>query len=91
MRFQWCAIEGASLVSLLDGLAKSGWIVRQNAVHDRRSKTVQLTDKAHDTLAHIHATARQLREELLSVLSVQELKQCMQTLQKIKARAKKCS
>jgi len=80
-------IEGASLVTLLDGLAKTGWIVREDVPHDRRSKTVKLTDKAHDTLTHIHATASKLRKELLSVIPESELKQCMQVLQKIKERA----
>lgn len=84
-------IEGASLVSLLDGLAKSGWIVRKDVPHDRRSKTVQLTEKAHETLAHIHATADHLREELLSVLTQQELEHCVQVLQKIKVRAEEIS
>ena len=80
-------IEGASLVSLLDGLAKAGWIERQDMPEDRRSKRVLLTDKAQQTLAHIHATANQLREQLLSAIPKHDLELCMRVLQKIKARA----
>ncbi|MDF2530045.1 MAG: hypothetical protein K0Q57_925, partial [Gammaproteobacteria bacterium] len=53
----------------------------------RRSKTVHLTQQSEKTLTEIIAIARQLRDELLEVVSEAELKQCMAVLQKIKAQA----
>jgi MarR family transcriptional regulator for hemolysin len=80
-------IEGPTMAGLLDRLEKAGWIERKDAPHDRRSKTVHLTKKSHKTIDEIYAIAEQLRDELLAPVPEQELKQCMQVLQKIKLKA----
>lgn len=84
-------IEGATLVPHLDGLARDGWIIRKDVVLDRRSKTVELTEKSQDTLTQIHGTANQLRRELLSFIPESELQQCLHTLEKIKSKAETLS
>jgi len=80
-------IEGATLVGLLDRLAKDGWIVRKGVLNDRRSKTVHLTPKAQTTLIEIHKKADTLRNELLASVSKQELNICIKVLQHIKQSA----
>jgi MarR family transcriptional regulator for hemolysin len=80
-------IEGPTLAGLLDRLAQAGWIERKELPHDRRSKTVHLTDKSQETLSQIYAVAKQLRDELLGDIPEAELKQSMIVFQKIKAKA----
>jgi MarR family transcriptional regulator, transcriptional regulator for hemolysin len=84
-------IEGPTLVSLLDGMMADGWIVRRESTEDRRSKTVHLTDKAHEVLPRINAAAAQLRHELLAGIPEQELIRCMGILRQIKDRAESVS
>lgn len=84
-------IEGPTLVSLLDGMMADGWIVRRESTEDRRSKTVHLTDKAHEVLPRINAAASQLRRELLAGIPEQELMRCMDVLRQIKDRAESVS
>jgi MarR family transcriptional regulator for hemolysin len=84
---QRTGIETATLVRLLDRLAKDGWIKRQAVQGDRRSNLVMLTEKSCQTLEKIHDTANQLREELLAEITDQELNACMKILSKIRMRA----
>ncbi len=80
-------IEGPTLVGLLDRMARDGWLERHESSEDRRSKTVHLTDKANDVLRHIRSVATQLRRELLSGMSPDDLRLCMQVLERVKERA----
>ena len=81
-------IEGATLVGLLDRLAASGWIVRENTSHDRRSKIVNLSPKAHKKLIPIRKIVNELRNETLNILSQQELTMCIKLLLRIKLHLK---
>ena len=80
-------IEDSTLVRLLDRMTADGWLVRRESAQDRRSKTVHLTDKAHEILKEIRAVAFQLRRELLAGIPVEDLRQSMSVLQRIKERA----
>ncbi len=80
-------IEGPTLVGLLDRMARDGWLERRESPGDRRSKTVHLTGKSHEILRQIKSVAAQLRRELLSGLSEEELSQCTAVLHKIKEKA----
>ncbi len=84
---QRIGIEGPTLVGLLDRMAEDGWIVRHEGGHDRRSKTVHLTDKAHEILKKIKATAAQLRREVLADIPPSAVKRCLDVLQQIKKKA----
>lgn len=81
-------IEGATLVGLLDRLAASGWVVRENTSNDRRSKIVNLSPKAQKKLASIRQIINELRDETLSIFSQQELKMCIKLLLRIKSHLK---
>jgi MarR family transcriptional regulator, transcriptional regulator for hemolysin len=80
-------VEGPTLVRLLDRLAGDGWVERRDCQHDRRSKRVYLLDRSRETLKQIEAIAGRLREEILEGIGDTELKQCLATLERIKARA----
>lgn len=79
-------IEGPTLVRLLDRLEADGWVERRNCVDDRRSKRVFLLDPAREALKHIEAAAAQLRREILQGIPEQDLQQCRQVLEQIRAR-----
>ncbi|PWY54406.1 MarR family transcriptional regulator [Legionella qingyii] len=80
-------LEAPTVVGLIDRLAKEGWVIRQDATHDRRVKVICLTEKATLTLGQIRNTADELSKELLASLTEAELKACIATLEKIKKTA----
>lgn len=77
-------IEAPTLVALLDRMAEDGWIVRREAVEDKRSKTVHLTAKAQDVLRQIRSTASQLRREVLAGIAPKDIERCSEVLMQIK-------
>lgn len=79
-------IEGATLVGLLDRMARDGWIVRRDSEHDRRSKNVYLTERARSVLPRIEAVAAELRRELLAGIPARDLERCTRVLLHIKER-----
>ncbi len=80
-------IEGPTLVGLLDRMTRDGWLQRHESSEDRRSKTVHLTEKSTEILRQIKSVAAHLRRELLTGMSLEELRQCAQVLERIKERA----
>ena len=80
-------IEEPTLVNLLHRLEKAGWVRRASALHDRRCKIITLERRARRVINEIDATARQLRNELISDLRPAELKTCMRVLRIVQARA----
>jgi MarR family transcriptional regulator for hemolysin len=80
-------VEGPTVVRLLDRMTEDGWIERRDSTHDRRSKTVHLTEKAQCVTKQIESIALRLRGELLADIPREELVQCMEVLQKIKLKA----
>jgi len=73
-------VEAPSLVGLLDRMARNGWIERSPCDHDRRSKTVHLTEHALGLIDQIEEIAGELRRELMSGLSRKELDCCLRVL-----------
>lgn len=80
-------IEGPTLVGLLDRMSHDGWIERKPYGGDRRSKTVHLTDKANAIISRINDTANALRGELLDGISEEDLRHCVEVLERIKSKA----
>ena len=81
------AIEGPSLVRLLDRMEADGWVERRASPNDRRAKTIHLTDKAMETIREIKRIATKLRGELLGDISEDELAMASDVLMRIKQRA----
>jgi MarR family transcriptional regulator, transcriptional regulator for hemolysin len=82
-------IEEPTLVTLLHRLEDDGWVMRKNAAHDRRCKTVHLARRAQRVIAQISAEAFKLRHELLDDIPVSELRTCMRVLTKICQKAER--
>ena len=84
-------IEEPTLVSLLHRLEKSGWVVRRDAEHDRRCKTVHLGSRARGVISQISATAAGLRHELLKDIPSKELRTCIRVLERVREKAEEKS
>ena len=80
-------IEEPTLVSLLHRLEKSGWVVRRDAEHDRRCKTVHLGKRAQAVISKISATAADLRHELLEDIPSADLRTCIRVLEHVRQKA----
>jgi MarR family transcriptional regulator for hemolysin len=84
---QRLSIEEPTLARLLGKLEEGRWIKRENAVHDRRCKTVHLQPKSSALLEEIQKTARDLRHELIETVSPRDLQICLRVLTEIRNRA----
>lgn len=77
------AIEGPSLVRLLDSLASKGLIERRSDPNDRRINNIYLTEKAGGLLVELDQVSQQVRSELLADIPQQELKTCIRVLTQV--------
>lgn len=84
-------IEEPTLATLLHRLEKSGWVMRRDAEHDRRCKTVHLGKRALGVISQINATAADLRRELLEDISSAELRTCIRVLERVREKAEEKS
>lgn len=66
-------IEQPSLVGLLDGLEKKGFVERRVDPEDRRSRRIFLTPAAQESAAEILAFTRQLRAQVLDGVDPDDL------------------
>ncbi|MHB1951237.1 MAG: hypothetical protein ACYCQK_07150, partial [Acidiferrobacteraceae bacterium] len=55
--------------------------------HDRRSKTVRLTERAQPVVEEINCIAAALRAELLAAIPRAELRSCVAVLKQVQTRA----
>lgn len=84
---QRLSIEEPTLARILRNLEDARWIKRENALHDRRCKTVHLQPKSSALLQKIEETARDLRHELLETIPARDLQTCLRVLTEIRDRA----
>lgn len=84
-------IEGATLVGLLDRMAKDGWIERIADTHDRRGKKVFLTEKSQAVISQIKSTSNELKKEVLSGVPARDYDACIKVLMKIKHHLDRCA
>lgn len=82
-------IEEPTLVTLLHRLENERWVVRRNASHDRRCKTVHLAPRGQRVIEQISDAAFKLRHELLDDIPASELQTCMRVLDRIRRKAEK--
>src|SRR6058998_2598049 len=59
-------VEEPTVVTLLNGLEKAGWITRRSSLRDRRCKMVLLAQRAQRVITQINRSADDLRHELLA-------------------------
>jgi len=77
------AIEGATMVGILDRLVTAGFVERHECSHDRRGKTIHLLPAGHQLLEETTAIVQSLRDEVLDQIDDKELETCLTTLDKI--------
>jgi DNA-binding MarR family transcriptional regulator len=62
-------IRGPSVTSLLNGLEKKGFIVRNAAEDDRRAMQIQVTEKGGQVMAEADQVLAEMEEQMLSGLT----------------------
>jgi MarR family transcriptional regulator for hemolysin len=67
------AVEGATMVAMVDRLVKAGLVVREASTTDRRVKRVVLTPAGVEIYEKVKAEAAALRQELLANIEPQKL------------------
>jgi MarR family transcriptional regulator for hemolysin len=79
-------IRGSTLVRQLDRLEADGWVERRNDPDDRRAKTIHLADKAAPVIDELESHIRDLRRELLSGLTEEQLQVCFDVFDHVRSR-----
>lgn len=77
-------IEAPTLVGILDGLVKGGFVQRRASTRDRRVKTVHLTAKALRKLEQIEQVAQALRREVTQRVDAATLATAIDALEVVK-------
>jgi MarR family transcriptional regulator for hemolysin len=67
------AVEGATMVAMVDRLVKAGLVRREPSTADRRIKRVVLTDAGSRLFGAVQTEAAAVRKELLSQLDPKKL------------------
>jgi MarR family transcriptional regulator, transcriptional regulator for hemolysin len=75
------AVEGATMVAMIDRLVKAGLVVREASTTDRRVKHVVLTPAGIDIYEKVRAEAAALRRELLANIEPQKLRAATEILE----------
>lgn len=79
-------IEQPSAVSLIDGLQKMGLVVRVAVETDRRAKRVELTPAGREMTTVLKGFTQELRQEMLSDCSPEELTAATRVMENMLAR-----
>ncbi|MCY1397101.1 Transcriptional regulator SlyA [compost metagenome] len=86
---QSVGVEGPTLARLLDGLESQGLVRRLAVAEDRRAKHIALTPKADVLIADIENIAANVRNDVLSGISEEEVALCQRILSRILANLEK--
>jgi MarR family transcriptional regulator for hemolysin len=78
-------VEGASMVAMVDRLAKSGFVVRQPCQNDRRINRVVLTDSGSNLCEAVRREAAAVRKELLAGIDPAKLAIATELLETLQA------
>ena len=77
------AVEGATMVAMVDRLVKAGLVVRQPSTTDRRVKRILLTDAGNLLYDKVKAEAAAFRKELLADIDPKKLLVATELLESI--------
>lgn len=80
-------IETPTLVRLLDGMEKQGFIERRNVEGDRRAKQIVMTSEGEKAADEMVALAQDLRADLLVDVSEKDIETAVRVLQRISSAA----
>jgi MarR family transcriptional regulator for hemolysin len=77
------AVEGATMVSMVDRLVKAGLVLRELSATDRRVKHIVLTEAGNRLYARVRAEAAAVRKELLAEVDPKQLLVAAELLEKL--------
>jgi MarR family transcriptional regulator, transcriptional regulator for hemolysin len=77
------AVEGATMVAMVDRLVKAGLVQREPSTTDRRVKRIVLTEAGNLLYAKVRAEAVAFRRELLTNIDPKKLLVATELLQKL--------
>jgi MarR family transcriptional regulator for hemolysin len=77
------AVEGATMVAMVDRLVKAGLVVREPSTTDRRINRVVLTDAGNELYGKVKEQATALRRELLASIEPAQLLAATQLLERL--------
>ncbi len=80
------AVEGATLVAMIDRLVKAGFVVREPSSTDRRIKRVVLTVAGHALYDAVKAEAAAVRAELLVTIDPHALRTATEVLEALQVK-----
>ena len=72
-----------SVTKLVDAIERKGFVVRQQNLHDRRSNTLVLTDKANQLKPGAKQKGISILDQMLEGISEEELRNFLATLKKL--------
>jgi DNA-binding MarR family transcriptional regulator len=78
-----CGLDPSSLVAILDGLERRGWLRRQRNPHDRRMHWVQRTEAGDRLFARAMPRARRAEAQQLAALSAAQQRQLVTVMRKL--------
>src|ERR1700678_801442 len=77
------AVEGATMVAMIDRLVKAGLVVREPSTPDRRGKHVILTEAGNRLYDKVKAEAAALCKDLLAGIEAQKLSAAIELLKEL--------
>ena len=77
-------VEGPSLVRVLDQLVAAGLMERREDPHDRRARTLHLTDAGHALRAQVEEVLVELRRRVFHGVSESDLEACLRVFDALK-------
>ena len=80
---EMCGLDPSSLVALLDGLERRGWLRRERNPRDRRIHWVQRTEAGDRLFARAVALAQRAEARQLAVLSAAQQRQLVAAMRKL--------
>jgi len=80
------ALDGSSVVRLLDALENSGLIERCEDRADRRAKSLVLTSRGRRTVDRVERVSQEIREAVLGEISDEDLACALRLLERVRDR-----
>ncbi len=77
-------VEGPSLVRVLDQLVAAGLMERREDPHDRRARTLHLTEAGHALRAQVEDVLVELRRHIFHDVSESDLQACLRVFDAMK-------
>jgi len=77
---QAAGMESPSLVRLLDQLCSSGYVCRTEDIHDRRAKSLSLTERGRELVQAVEEQLVRLRREVLATINPDDLEAALRVL-----------